>query len=77
MVTTLAAHEPVTPAGKPLKVAPVAPVVAYVILVIGVLTHTICDVVAAAEVNEMVLAGVTVMVPLAVTTPQPPVKVTV
>ena len=27
MVTTLAAQEPETPAGKPLKVAPVAPVV--------------------------------------------------
>jgi hypothetical protein len=28
IVTTLLAHDPVTPAGKPLNVAPVAPVVA-------------------------------------------------
>ena len=40
MVTTLPDHEPVTPAGSPVTVAPVAPVVAYVILVIGVLRHT-------------------------------------
>ena len=40
MVTTSAAHEPVTPAGNPLKVAPVAPVVAYVISVIGPLIQT-------------------------------------
>ena len=33
--------------------------------------------VATAEDNAMVLAGVTVMVPLAVIVPQPPVKVTV
>lgn len=77
MVTTLAAHAPVTPAGKPLKVAPVAPVVEYVIFVIAVLIHTVCALVPGAEVNVIVLSGVTVMVPLAVTEPQPPVNVTV
>ena len=77
MVTTLAAHEPDTPAGKPANVAPVAPVVAYVILVIAVLIHTVCASVPAADVNVMVLLGVTVMVPFAVIEPQPPVKVTV
>lgn len=41
MVTTLAAQDPFTPVGSPLKVAPVAPVVAYVILVIGVLIHLV------------------------------------
>ena len=77
MVTTLAAHEPVTPAGRPEKVAPVAPVVEYVILVMAVLIHTVCAFVPAAEVSVMVLFGVTVIVPFAVTEPQPPVKVTV
>ena len=77
MVTTLAAQLPVTPAGKPLNVAPVAPVVEYVILVIGVLIHTVCAFVPAAEVSVIVLFGVTVIVPVAVIVPQPPVKVTV
>ena len=41
-VTTSAAQSPVTPVGKPLNVAPVAPVVvAYVISIIGVLIHTV------------------------------------
>ena len=77
IVTTLAAQFPVTPAGKPVNVAPVAPVVEYVIFVIAELIHTVCDVVAGAEVKVIVLFGVTVMVPFAVTEPQPPVKVTV
>ena len=77
MVTTLAAQLPVTPAGKPLKVAPVAPVVEYVMLVIGVFRQTDCALVPAADVKVIVLFGVTVIVPLAVITPQPPVKVTV
>ena len=73
----MAAQLPVTPAGSPLKVAPVAPVVEYVMLVIAVLIQTVCALVPAAEVSVMVLFGVTVIVPVAVTTPQPPVKVTV
>jgi hypothetical protein len=78
-VTIPTAHAPVTPAGNPLKVAPVAPVVAYVILVTGVLIHTVCALVPAAEVNVIVLFGVTVIVPVAVTGGfvQPPVVVTV
>jgi len=69
---------PVTPAGKPENVAPVAPVVLYLIGVIGVFTQTVWLSVPGAEVRVMVLLGRTMMVPLAVVTPlQPPVKVTV
>ena len=68
---------PLTPAGKPVNVAPVAPVVAYVILVMGVLIVTVCALVPAADVKVTVLAGVTVMDPVAVIAPQPPVSVTV
>jgi len=77
MVTTLAAHKPVTPAGSPVTVAPVAPVVVYVILVIAVLIHLVCALVPAAEVRVTVLLAVTVIVPVVVITPQPPVRVTV
>jgi len=69
---------PVTPAGKPENVAPVAPVVLYLIGVIAVFTQTVWLFVPGAEVSVMVvLLGRTVMVPVAVTFPQPPVKVTV
>jgi len=68
---------PVTPAGKPENVAPVAPVVLYLIGVMGVSTQTVWLFVPGAEVRVMVLLGRTVMVPVAVTFPQPPVKVTV
>jgi len=68
---------PVTPAGKPENVAPVAPVVLYVIGVMGVSTQTVWLFVPGAEVSVMVLLGRTMMVPVAVTFPQPPVKVTV
>jgi len=67
---------PVTPAGKPENVAPVAPVVLYVIGVIAVFTQTVWLFVPGAEVRVMVLLGRTVMVPVAVIL-QPPVKVTV
>ena len=77
IVTTLAAHTPVTPAGRPVTVAPVAPVVEYVILVIAVLIHRVCAMVPAADVSVTVLLAVTVIEPVAVTAPQPPVKVTV
>jgi hypothetical protein len=77
MVTTLPAQLPVTPVGRPVTVAPVAPVVLYVILVIGVFIHTVCVVVAGADVLVTVLLAVTVIDPVAVTTPQPPVSVTV
>ena len=68
---------PVTPSGKPENVAPVAPVVLYVIGVIAVSTQTVWLSVPGAEVSVMVLLGCTMMVPVAVTFPQPPVKVTV
>jgi len=68
---------PVTPGGKPENVAPVAPVVLYVIGVIAVFTQTVWLLVPGAEVSVMVLLGRTMMVPVAVTFPQPPVKVTV
>jgi len=68
---------PVTPAGKSENVAPVAPVVLYVIGVMGVFTQTVWLSVPGAEVRVMVLLGCTMMVPVAVTFPQPPVKVTV
>ena len=74
MVTVLDAHVPVTPAGSPVNVAPVAPVVAYVVVVIAVLIHFVC---VPPAVNTMVLFGVTVIVPVAVIVPQPPVSVTV
>ena len=66
---------PVTPAGKSENVAPVAPVVLYVIGVIAVFTQTVWLSVPVAEVSVML--GCTMMVPVAVTFPQPPVKVTV
>jgi len=69
---------PLTPVGKPQNVAPVAPVVLYVIGVIAVFTQTVWLSVPGAEVRVMVLLlGRTMMVPVAVTFPQPPVKVTV
>ena len=74
IVTTPPTKLPVTPPGKPLKVAPVAPVVPYVMLVIAVLIQTVCALVPAAEVSVIVLFGVTVIVPVALTFPQPPVN---
>ena len=69
---------PVTPAGKPENVAPAAPVVLYVIGVMAVFTQTVWLFVPGAEVSVMVgLLGCTMMVPVAVTFPQPPVKLTV
>ena len=79
IVATFANQLPLTPAGSPLKLAPIAPVVAYVMLVIAALTHTLCAFVNAAELNVIVLVGLTVIVPVAVFVPpvQPPVIVTV
>ena len=77
IVTTLAVQLPITPGGRPVTVAPVAPVVAYVIGMIGVFIHTVWALVPGAEVSVIVLAVITDMVPVAVTTEQPPVSVTV
>jgi hypothetical protein len=79
IVTVFELHEPVTPAGKPVTVAPVASVVVYVIFVIAVLMHRVCALVPAAELKAIVLFGLTIIVPVAVFVPpvQPPVNVTV
>ena len=77
IVTTEAFQFPVTPAGNPLNVAPVAPVVEYVMLVMAVLIHFVWLSVPAAEVSVMVLSGLTVIVPLLVMVPHPPVSVIV
>jgi hypothetical protein len=70
MVTVLLAKLLVTPAGKPVTVAPVALAIEYVILVIAVCIHTVWLLVPGAELKVMVaLTGFTVIVPLAVTTP--------
>jgi hypothetical protein len=60
IVATLASQLPVTPAGRPLNVAPVAPVVAYVMGAIAVLTHTVWASVPTAELNAIVLFADTV-----------------
>jgi hypothetical protein len=45
-----------------------------VILIIAVLTQTVCASVPTAEVSVTVFAAVTVIVPVAFTVPQPPVN---
>ena len=71
MVIVFDAHEAVTPAGKPVGVPiPVAPVVAMVMLVNAVLTHKV----GVDDGVPAVFAGVTVMVPIALTAPQPPLN---
>ena len=71
IVMVLEAHAAVTPAGRPVGVPmPVAPVVVCVMAVRAVLRHSI----GVEEATEAVLDGVTVMVPVAFTLPQPPVS---
>ena len=71
MVITLAAQAALTPAGKPVAAPmPVAPVVVWVMLVSAVLMHNV----GVEEAALAVLFGVTVIVPVAFTVPQPPVK---
>ena len=71
MVTVLFAHEPLIPAGKPVNVAPVAPVVASVIVVMALLIHVV-----RLSPAAIVFNGVTVIVPVVVAGGQPPVVVT-
>jgi hypothetical protein len=60
-----------TPPGNPVAVPmPVAPVVAWVIAVNGVLIHSV----GVADAGPAVMFAVTVMVPVALTVPQPPVN---
>lgn len=64
-------QDAVTPAGRPVGVPiPVAPVVVWVIAVSTVLTHS--D--GSEDAADTVLFDVTVMVPVAFTLPQPPVR---
>ena len=71
-----AAHAADTPAGKPfapdtpLLETPVAPVVEWVIFVNAVLIQRV----GVEEAAPTVLVGVTVIVPVAFTLPQPPVN---
>ena len=71
MVMTLAAQLAVTPAGNPVAVPiPVAPVVVCVIFVNAVLTQKV----GVEDAVPDVFDGVTVMVPVAFTDPQPPIN---
>ena len=71
MVMVLPAKEAVTPAGSPVGVPiPVAPVVVCVMGVSAVLIQSVGE----ADAALTVLAGVTVMVPVAFTLPHPPVR---
>ena len=70
----LAAQAAVTPAGSPTAAPiPVAPVVTCVIFVSTVLIHRV----GVDDAAPAVLLAVTVIVPVVVITPQPPVSVTV
>ena len=67
----LLAQSAVTPAGSPVGVPiPVAPSVAWVMGVNGVLIHKV----GVEEAAPAVLLSTTVMVPVALTLPQPPVS---
>ena len=71
MVIMLAAQLAVTPGGNPVAAPiPVAPVVAWVILVSAVLIHSVGE----EEAAPAVLLGRTVIIPVAFTVPQPPVS---
>ena len=71
IVIVLLAHAAVTPVGKPVAAPiPVAPVVVCVIAVSAVLIHNV----GVLDGALTVLAGVTVIVPVAFTVPQPPDK---
>ena len=71
MVIVLDAKLALTPAGKfVVTPIPVAPVVVRVMFVSGVLIHRLGD----DEATPAVLFGVTIIVPVAFTVPQPPVN---
>ena len=71
IVTVFEAHAAATPAGRPVGVLmPAAPVVACVMFVKAVLTHSV----GAEDAVPAVFAAVTVIVPVAFTLPQPPIK---
>ncbi len=71
IVTVLEDQDAVTPAGRPVAVPiPVAPAVTCVMAVKAVLMHRV----GVEEAAPTVLSGVTVIVPVAETLPQPPVS---
>ena len=71
IVIVFEANVAVTPVGKPVAAPmPVAPDVLCVILVSAVLMHKVGEL----DAPLTVLFGVTVIVPVAFTAPQPPVK---
>ena len=71
IVIVFDAHDAVTPEGKLVGVPiPFAPDVACVIGVSGVLMHNV----GADEAVPTVLVGLTVIVPVAFTVPQPPLR---
>jgi hypothetical protein len=71
MVRVLDAHAAVTPAGSPVGVPiPVAPVVVLVIFVKAVLIHSV----GLLDAVPTVLFVITVIVPVALIAPQPPVS---
>ena len=77
IVNTFEDQLPVIPTGSPVTVAPVAPVVAYVIFTIGVLIHLVCEFVPIAELKLIVLLGETLIVPVRLTGIHPPKELTV
>jgi hypothetical protein len=71
IVIVLPDHAAVTPAGSPVAAPmPVAPVVVWVMAGSGVFTQSV----GVEDGAAAVLAGVTVMVPVAFAVPQPPVS---
>jgi hypothetical protein len=71
MVMVFAAQAAVTPAGRPVAAPmPVAPVVVCVMLVSAELIQSV----GVEDAAPAVFAGVTVIVPVAFTVPQPPVN---
>ena len=71
IVITLAAHAAVTPAGSPVAAPmPVAPEVVLVMAVSAVLIQSV----GVEDAVPGVFTGETVIVPVAFTAPQPPVK---
>ena len=65
----MAAHVTVTPAGKPVAVPmPVAPVVNWVLVMVVPIQSVVV------ATDAAVLFGVTTIVPVAFTVPQPPVN---
>ena len=71
MVIVFDAHDAVTPAGNPVAAPmPVALAVVWVIAVSGVLIHNV----GVDEAALTVMLAVTVIVPVALTVPHPPVN---